>query len=53
MLTDLQRGFLDRARVAHLATVGSKAEPHLVPVCFCLIQDSLYITVDEKPIGSA
>jgi PPOX class probable F420-dependent enzyme len=49
MLTDLQRGFLDRARVAHLATVGSNAEPHLVPVCFGLIENALYITVDEKP----
>jgi PPOX class probable F420-dependent enzyme len=49
MLTDAQRRFLDQSRVAHLATVGADAAPHLVPVCFCLNAPSLYITVDEKP----
>jgi len=45
----VQRRFLDRSRVAHLATVGRDAVPHLVPVCFCLDGGTLYITVDEKP----
>jgi PPOX class probable F420-dependent enzyme len=49
VLTDPQRGFLDRSRVAHLATAGRDGAPHLVPVCFCLDGESLYITVDEKP----
>jgi PPOX class probable F420-dependent enzyme len=49
MLTETQRHFLDLVRVAHLATVGSDAQPHLVPVCFCLDHNSIYITVDEKP----
>ena len=49
MLTETQRRFLDLVRVAHLATVGPDAEPHLVPVCFCLSHNTLYITVDEKP----
>lgn len=49
MLTDVQRGFLDQCRVAHLATADRAGVPHLVPVCFCLDALSLYITVDEKP----
>jgi PPOX class probable F420-dependent enzyme len=49
MLNDAQRGFLDRGRVAHLATADRHGAPHLVPVCFCVDGQSLYITVDEKP----
>jgi PPOX class probable F420-dependent enzyme len=49
MLTDPQRRFLNRSRVAHLATADRSGAPHLVPVCFCLDGTSLYITVDEKP----
>ena len=49
MLNDAQRGFLDRSRVAHLATADRHGAPHLVPVCFCVNGLSLYITVDEKP----
>jgi PPOX class probable F420-dependent enzyme len=49
MMTETQRRFLDLVRVAHLATVGPDAAPHLVPVCFCLDHNTLYITVDEKP----
>jgi PPOX class probable F420-dependent enzyme len=49
MLSDAQRRFLDRSRVAHLATAGGDAAPHLVPVCFCVDGLSLYITIDEKP----
>ncbi len=49
MMTNTQRRFLELVRVAHLATVGPDAEPHVVPVCFCLNHNTLYITVDEKP----
>ena len=49
MLTEPQRGFLDRSRVAHLATADARGVPHLVPVCFAIENNSLYITVDEKP----
>jgi PPOX class probable F420-dependent enzyme len=49
VLTDQQRRFLDQSRVGHLATAGRDGAPHLVPVCFCVDDESLYITVDEKP----
>jgi len=49
MLNDVQRGFIDQARVGHLATADRTGAPHLIPVCFALDDLSLYITVDEKP----
>ncbi|HET6609245.1 MAG TPA: TIGR03668 family PPOX class F420-dependent oxidoreductase [Rhodopila sp.] len=49
MLTDPQRRFLDRSRVAHLATADAAGTPHLVPVCYAVIGASLHISVDEKP----
>lgn len=49
MLTDPQRRFLDRGRVAHLATADAAGAPHLVPVCYAVIDASLYVSVDEKP----
>ena len=49
MLSDLQRRFLDRRRVGHLATADRSGAPHLVPVCFAVEGANLYITIDEKP----
>jgi PPOX class probable F420-dependent enzyme len=40
---------VDSARVAHLATVGADARPHLVPVCFAVDADTVYSAVDHKP----
>lgn len=48
-LTEPARAFCERARVARLATADAKGRPHLVPVCYGVIDDSLYITIDEKP----
>jgi PPOX class probable F420-dependent enzyme len=44
-----QRRFIDTRRVAHLATADASAVPHVVPVCFGLLDDRLYITIDQKP----
>lgn len=49
MLSDLQRGFVETMRVARLATADSNGVPHVVPVCYAMVGDSLYVTVDEKP----
>jgi PPOX class probable F420-dependent enzyme len=51
MLTQLQRRFLDGTRVGRLATADARAEPHVVPVCFAVGGDALYITIDRKPKG--
>ena len=49
MISPRERGFLDTRRIGHLATANSSAVPHVVPVCFGLSDDVLYITIDRKP----
>lgn len=49
MLTDQQRAFLAAQRVARLATADAAGRPHVVPVCYALIRDKVYFTIDEKP----
>jgi PPOX class probable F420-dependent enzyme len=51
MLSAVERGFVARARVGHLATADAQGVPHVVPVCFVVAEDTLYITVDQKPKG--
>ncbi|HTB40767.1 MAG TPA: TIGR03668 family PPOX class F420-dependent oxidoreductase [Reyranella sp.] len=49
MLSARERAFVDSRRVAHLATADAQAVPQVVPVCFGLAEDVLYITIDQKP----
>ena len=49
MLSARERDFVDRRRIGHLATADRSAVPHVVPVCFGLAEDRLYITIDQKP----
>jgi PPOX class probable F420-dependent enzyme len=49
IMTDAARAFCERSRVARLATADARGVPHLVPVCYAIIENSLYITIDEKP----
>ena len=37
------------ARVARLATVGEDGAPHLVPIVFALLGETVYSVVDQKP----
>jgi PPOX class probable F420-dependent enzyme len=48
-LSETERAFIERGRVAHLATVGSAGEPHVVPVCFAYDGERFFIAIDEKP----
>ena len=48
-LNDAQRRFVESMRVARLATADASGAPHVVPVCYALIGDNLYVTIDEKP----
>jgi PPOX class probable F420-dependent enzyme len=43
------RQFLERQRLAHLATADAAGAPHVVPICFALDAETLYIAIDEKP----
>jgi PPOX class probable F420-dependent enzyme len=49
MLTAEQRAFVAAQSVGRLATADGRGAPHVVPVCFALADDALYITIDEKP----
>ena len=49
MLSARERHFIEGRRIGHLATADRSAMPHVVPVCFGLAGDSLYITIDRKP----
>jgi PPOX class probable F420-dependent enzyme len=53
MLTDRERAFLLDQRVGRLATADRSGAPHVVPVCFAISADTLYITIDEKPKRTA
>ena len=49
MLTDDERRFLDGQRVARLATADSAGRPHVIPICYVALGDSVYMTIDQKP----
>jgi PPOX class probable F420-dependent enzyme len=49
MLTPDQITFLERQRVARLATVDERGRPHVVPVCYALLDGVIYTPIDEKP----
>jgi PPOX class probable F420-dependent enzyme len=40
---------LERARVAHLATLDAADRPHIVPVCFIYDREAFYTAIDRKP----
>ncbi|MGI9426162.1 MAG: TIGR03668 family PPOX class F420-dependent oxidoreductase [Hyphomicrobiaceae bacterium] len=48
-LSEQQQAFVDSIPVARMATADRNGVPHVVPVCFVVLGDCLYVTVDEKP----
>ncbi|MEM7045021.1 MAG: TIGR03668 family PPOX class F420-dependent oxidoreductase [Pseudomonadota bacterium] len=49
MLTDEQRQFLETERVARFATADGDGQPHVLPICYALLDDTVCFTIDEKP----
>jgi len=49
MLSPREATFVERQRVAHLATADAEGRPHAVPVCFVYLGGRFYIPIDEKP----
>jgi PPOX class probable F420-dependent enzyme len=47
ILSDFEE-FIERARVARLATIDSEFKPHLVPVVFVFDGNHFFIPIDEK-----
>ncbi len=48
-MTEAERNFVAHYRIGHLATADAAGVPHVVPVCFVVAGDDLYITIDGKP----
>jgi PPOX class probable F420-dependent enzyme len=48
-LSRTQRDFASRHRVARLATADARGAPHVVPICYAVVNDTCYFVVDEKP----
>jgi PPOX class probable F420-dependent enzyme len=51
--SERERNFVVAQRVGRLATADARGNPHVVPVCFAIAEDTLYITIDEKPKRAA
>ena len=43
------RSTLETARHGYLSTASSDGDPHLQPVVFQVLENSIYIAIDEKP----
>ena len=49
MLNAKQSAFLDAHPVARLATADRDGAPHVIPICYAIINETLYFGIDEKP----
>jgi PPOX class probable F420-dependent enzyme len=49
MLSSAELAFLAARRIGYLASADRRAVPHVVPVCFAVADDALYVAIDEKP----
>lgn len=48
-MNSIHKQFFESHRVVRLATVGADGIPHVTPVCFAMTEDTVYITIDQKP----
>lgn len=48
-LSDREAAFIERQRVARLATADAEGKPHVIPICFAYRDGCFYSVVDEKP----
>ena len=48
-LTSSQRAFLEAQRVGYLATVGPDGVPHVVPIVYAVVDETICFVVDDKP----
>ncbi len=44
-----QTELLARAPVGHLATADANGVPHVIPVCYALMDGAIYSVLDQKP----
>jgi PPOX class probable F420-dependent enzyme len=53
MVADRARARFAEARVARLATADAAGRPHVVPIVFAVVGDTVYSAVDSKPKSGA
>ena len=49
MFTLAEQKFIQHHRIGRLATADATGVPHVIPVCFVVSENNIYVTVDEKP----
>ena len=49
MFLPWQLDLLDECHVARLGTISASGAPHIVPVCYALVEGRVAIAIDEKP----
>lgn len=49
MFQEQERQYVETARVGRLATADAEGHPHVVPVCFALVDEGIVTPIDEKP----
>ncbi|WP_416897547.1 MAG: TIGR03668 family PPOX class F420-dependent oxidoreductase [Minwuia sp.] len=49
MISSGARDFALKRRVGHLATASAEAVPHVVAICFAIVDSRIFIAIDEKP----
>jgi len=48
-MTGWEQAFITRHRVARLATVDARGQPHVVPIVYAFDRNALYTPLDAKP----
>src|SRR5437588_9243879 len=48
-LNEVEIAFVQRQRVARLATADADGNPHVIPVCYAFDGTHFYTPLDEKP----
>jgi PPOX class probable F420-dependent enzyme len=48
-LPDWAHDLVRSSRTGHLATASQRGDPHVIPVCYALVDGAIYIAIDEKP----
>lgn len=49
MFPNQERQYVETARVGRLATADGTGQPHVVPICFAIVDDHVVTPIDEKP----
>ncbi len=52
-LPAIQAELLARAPVGRLATAGANGVPHVIPICYALMDGTIYSVLDQKPKRTA